>query len=183
MRDPDWLIAEQKKPAVTSGHSTAVIAKPWTDTEESIVDHCPMVAIENETADTPAERTTGFELIASEPDVDALMQYPGVEQYRRMVKEAQCAEYRLTGVTTTVRSPMTDGVRRLPDDNAGFRSVINLPTYLKHNEKVSLCIFNNPRRTYTSLISPKQSEHIDFNLDFEHFISQQITFIHFKCCQ
>ncbi|XP_060849164.1 uncharacterized protein LOC132928483 isoform X2 [Rhopalosiphum padi] len=158
MRDPDWLIAEQKKPAVTSGHSTAVIAKPWTDTEESIVDHCPMVAIENETADTPAERTTGFELIASEPDVDALMQYPGVEQYRRMVKEAQCAEYRLTGVTTTVRSPMTDGVRRLPDDNAGFRSVINLPTYLKHNEKV-------PFEVLESLSSNKTL----FNLILENY--------------
>ncbi|KAE9543081.1 hypothetical protein AGLY_002992 [Aphis glycines] len=136
MRDPDWLIAEQKKPAVTSGHSTAVIAKPWTDTEESIVDHCPVVAIENETAAAPAGKTTGFELMESDQDVDALMQYPGVEQYRRMVKEAQCAEYRLTGVTTTVRSPMADGVRRMPEDNAGFRSVINLPTYLKHNEKV-----------------------------------------------
>ncbi|XP_027849738.2 uncharacterized protein LOC114129261 isoform X2 [Aphis gossypii] len=136
MRDPDWLIAEQKKPAVTSGHSTAVISKPWTDTEESIVDHCPVVAIENETAAAPAGKTTGFELMESDQDVDALMQYPGVEQYRRMVKEAQCAEYRLTGVTTTVRSPMADGVRRMPEDNAGFRSVINLPTYLKHNEKV-----------------------------------------------
>ncbi|CAH1737813.1 unnamed protein product [Aphis gossypii] len=136
MRDPDWLIAEQKKPAVTCGHSTAVISKPWTDTEESIVDHCPVVAIENETAAAPAGKTTGFELMESDQDVDALMQYPGVEQYRRMVKEAQCAEYRLTGVTTTVRSPMADGVRRMPEDNAGFRSVINLPTYLKHNEKV-----------------------------------------------
>lgn len=136
MRDPDWLIAEQKKPAVTSGHSTAVIAKPWTDTEESIVDHCPVVAVENETATTSAGKTTGFELMESDQDVDALIQYPGVEQYRRMVKEAQCAEYRLTGVTTTVRSPMHDGVQRMPEDNAGFRSVINLPTYLKHNEKV-----------------------------------------------
>ncbi|XP_025201884.1 monocarboxylate transporter 14-like isoform X2 [Melanaphis sacchari] len=136
MRDPDWLIAEQKKPAVTNDHSTAVIAKPWTDTEESIVDHCPLVTVENETTATPAGKTTGFELVASEPDVDVLMKYPGVEQYRRMVKEAQCAEYRLTGVTTTVRSPMTNGARRMSDDNAGFRSVINLPTYLKHNEKV-----------------------------------------------
>ncbi|CAI6350311.1 unnamed protein product [Macrosiphum euphorbiae] len=158
MRDPDWLIAEQKKPAVTSGHSGVVTAKPWTDTEESIVDHCPVVGVENET-DTPSTgRTKGIDLIASEPDVDALMQYPGVEQYRRMVKEAQCAEYRLTGVTTTVRSPMTDGVRRLPDDNTCFRSVINLPTYLKHNEKV-------PFEVLESLSSNKTL----FNLILENY--------------
>ncbi|XP_060877154.1 uncharacterized protein LOC132950003 isoform X2 [Metopolophium dirhodum] len=158
MRDPDWLIAEQKKPAVTSGHSGAVTAKPWTDTEESIVDHCPVVGVENEIATPSTGRTKGIDLIASEPDVDALMQYPGVEQYRRMVKEAQCAEYRLTGVTTTVRSPMTDGVRRLPDDNTCFRSVINLPTYLKHNEKV-------PFEVLESLSSNKTL----FNLILENY--------------
>jgi MFS family permease len=158
MRDPDWLIAEQKKPAVTSGHSGAVTAKPWTDTEESIVDHCPVVAVENETATPSTGRPKGIDLIASEPDVDALMQYPGVEQYRRMVKEAQCAEYRLTGVTTSVRSPMTDGVRRLPDDNTCFRSVINLPTYLKHNEKV-------PFEVLESLSSNKTL----FNLILENY--------------
>ncbi|XP_022176535.1 monocarboxylate transporter 14-like isoform X2 [Myzus persicae] len=158
MRDPDWLIAEQKKPAVTSGHPVAVTSKPWTDTEESIVDHCPVVAVENETTAPSNGRATEFDLIASEPDVDALMQYPRVEQYRRMVKEAQCAEYRLTGVTTTVRSPMTDGVRRLPDDNACFRSVINLPTYLKHNEKV-------PFEVLESLSSNKTL----FNLILENY--------------
>ncbi|KAL5245409.1 hypothetical protein ACI65C_012819 [Semiaphis heraclei] len=158
MRDPDWLIAEQKKPAVTSGHSIAVTSKPWTDTEESIVDHCPVVAVENETAAPPAGRTMGFDLIASEPDVDTLMQYPGVEQYRRMVKEAQCAEYKLTGVTTTVRSPMPDGERRVPDDNTCFRSVINLPTYLKHNEKV-------PFEVLESLSSNKTL----FNLILENY--------------
>ncbi|XP_001945535.1 monocarboxylate transporter 14 isoform X2 [Acyrthosiphon pisum] len=158
MRDPDWLIAEQKKPAVTGGHSGAVTTKPWTDTEESIVDHCPVVGVENETVTASTGRTKGIDLIASEPDVDALMQYPGVEQYRRMVKEAQCAEYKLTGVTTTVRSPMTDGVRRLPDDNTCFRSVINLPTYLKHNEKV-------PFEVLESLSSNKTL----FNLILENY--------------
>jgi len=170
MRDPDWLIAEQKKPAVTSGHSGAVTAKPWTDTEESIVDHCPVVGVENETASPSTGRTKGIDLIASEPDVDALMQYPGVEQYRRMVKEAQCAEYRLTGVTTTVRSPVTDGVRRLPEDNTCFRSVINLPTYLKHNEKVSLYIF----LMIPSLISLIRQKCINFNSDFNLRVSDKV---------
>lgn len=142
MRDPDWLIAEQKKPAMSGGQSTIVASKPWTDTEESIVDHCPVVAVENETTVPFAGPTTGSELVASEPEVDALSQYPGVEQYRRMVKEAQCAEYRLTGVTTTVRGATTVGACRQPNDTAvAFRSVINLPTYLKHNEKVSLSVF------------------------------------------
>lgn len=158
MRDPDWLIAEQKKPAVTSGHSTAVTVKPWTDTEESIVDHCPVVAVESETTAPSAGRTKGFELVSPELDVDTLLQYPGVEQYRRMVKEAQCAEYRLTGVTTTVRSPMIKGVRRLPDNNTCFRSVINLPTYLKHNEKV-------PFEVLESLSSNKTL----FNLILENY--------------
>lgn len=130
MRDPDWLIAEQKKPpdAVASG------PRPWADTEESIVDYCPAaVAVENETAGR-----TGSDAAVSEPD-EALQRYPGVGRYRRMVKEAQGAEYRLTGVTTTVRQPAACANRR-PDDpngNNGFRSVINLPTYVRHNERVS----------------------------------------------
>jgi hypothetical protein len=138
MRDPDWLIAEQKKPPATA--AAAVASKPWTDTEESIVDHCPVVAVENETHADPKES----ELAVSEPDVAML--YPDVGQYRRMVKEAQGAEYRLTGVTTTVRRP--NASTREPNtnpnhnnnsnsNNNGFRSVINLPTYVKHNEKVS----------------------------------------------
>lgn len=120
MRDPDWLIAEQKKPA-----AVVAAAKPWTDTEESIVDHCAtMVAVDDD--DDPAEPRTN--------------QYPGVEQYRRMVKEAQTAEYRLTGVSTTVaRRPSTlhPPDRRQPANNC-FLSVINLPTYVKHNEKVRM---------------------------------------------
>lgn len=138
MRDPDWLIAEQKKPPATV--AAAVASKPWTDTEESIVDHCPVVAVEDETL---AAKPAASELTVSEPDVAML--YPGVDQYRRMVKEAQGAEYRLTGVTTTVRRPSE--TPRQPNsnfnhnnnnkNNNGFRSVINLPTYVKHNEKVS----------------------------------------------
>lgn len=129
MRDPDWLIAEQKKQPTTM---TTVTAKPWGDTEESIIDHCPVLAVENETA-TAAERT-GSEMAISEQDEP--LKYPGVEQYRRIVKEAQGAEYRLTGVTTTLRRP--SAIQRPHNNNNGFRSVINLPTYVKHNEKVRL---------------------------------------------
>lgn len=135
MRDPDWLIAEQKKQPTTV---VAVTAKPWADTEESIVDHCPVLAVKNETA-TAAERT-GSEMGISEQGEP--LQYPGVEQYRRIVKEAQGAEYRLTGVTTTVRRP--SALQRPHNNNNGFRSVINLPTYVKHNEKVLLFLFQVP---------------------------------------
>ncbi|XP_025423795.1 monocarboxylate transporter 12-B-like isoform X2 [Sipha flava] len=159
MRDPDWLIAEQKKPPATA--AAAVASKPWTDTEESIVDHCPVVAVENETHADPKES----ELAVSEPDVAML--YPDVGQYRRMVKEAQGAEYRLTGVTTTVRRP--NASTREPNtnpnhnnnsnsNNNGFRSVINLPTYVKHNEKV-------PFEVLESLSSNK----VLFNLILENY--------------
>lgn len=129
MRDPDWLIAEQKKPPASVAVA-AVTAKPWTDTEESIVDHCSVVAVENE----KATRGTSSEQ-SGLPD----MQHSSVEQYRRLVKEAQGAEYHLTGVTTTVRCP-SDVHRRQANNNNnnGFQSVINLPTYVKHNEKVRI---------------------------------------------
>lgn len=128
MRDPDWLIAEQKKPA---GPASVAASKLWVDTEESIVDHCPVqVAVENEITNV-VEAAGASELAVS---------ISNVEQYRRLVKEAQCAEYRLTGVTTTVRQPSAK--QQLANDNNsssnnnGFRSVVNLPTYVKHNEKV-----------------------------------------------
>lgn len=132
MRDPDWLIAEQKKQPTAVA---AVITKPWADTEESIVDHCSVLAIENETA-TAVERA-GSKMAISEQDEP--LQYQDVEQYRRIVKEAQGAEYRLTGVTTTVRQP--SAIQRLQNNNNSFRSVINLPTYVKHNEKVRIFLF------------------------------------------
>ncbi|XP_050433322.1 monocarboxylate transporter 12-B-like isoform X2 [Adelges cooleyi] len=109
MRDPDWLIAEQKKPVNVS--------KPWTVTEESIVDHLALRDDESSAKDTDR-------------------QYPNVEQFRRLVKEAQTAEYKLTGVSTTVRRPSNIDPVYSGGANNGFRSVINLPTYIKHNEKV-----------------------------------------------
>lgn len=132
MRDPDWLIAEQKKPPAAVAVAS-VAAKPWADTEESIVDHCSMVAIENEKA-VPGGTSSGGSGLPEVP------QYSGIEQYRRLVKEAQGAEYHLTGVTTTVRRP-SDVHRHASNNQNGFRSVINLPTYVKHNEKVRIFLF------------------------------------------
>lgn len=134
MRDPDWLIAEQKKPPAAVA---AVTAKPWADTEESIVDHCSTVAIENEKAAAGAT-SPGLSCLPEMP------QYSGIEQYRRLVKETQDAEYHLTGVTTTVRRPSDVQYQRASKHHKSFRSVINLPTYVKHNEKVS--IFSVPYR-------------------------------------
>lgn len=144
MRDPDWLIAEQKKPPAVDVTATGAGSRgPWPDTEESIVDCCPAVAVENET--TPNRGRAGSvgrsdDDVAAEAAFDA---YPGVDQYRRMVKEAQGAEYRLTGVTTTVRQPSAAvaaaaAVRSNGGGGNGFRSVINLPTYVRHNERVSI---------------------------------------------
>ncbi|XP_050540182.1 uncharacterized protein LOC126904884 isoform X2 [Daktulosphaira vitifoliae] len=109
MRDPDWLVAEQKKSINES--------KPWATTEESIVDH---LAIDSDNY-VP-------KIIDS--------QNTGVEKYRRQVKEAQTAEYKLTGVSTTIRRPSDLENIESTNSNNCFRSVINLPTYVKHNEKV-----------------------------------------------
>lgn len=164
MRDPDWLIAEQKKLPVEAAGGT--VSRPWADTEESIVDYCPAVAVENELVAVGGACGSDDN---DDDDDDAATpepRYPCVEQYRRMVKEAQGAEYRLTGVTTTVRGPSTavPGCRSRNvggninniNGNNGFQSVINLPTYVKHNERVSVVIpiyINNvyrstPRKTW-----------------------------------
>lgn len=158
MRDPDWLIAEQNKP--DGGVPVAVTSKPWTDTEESIVDHCSVrVAVENETAKTGhgagddgnVGYASGSELAVSSGANGSTYQNPDVEQYRRQVKEAQGAEYKMTGVTTTVQRNTKNKINN-NNNNNGFRSVINLPTYIKHNEKVRmiLCISHSDVYLYNN---------------------------------
>ncbi|XP_054006495.1 uncharacterized protein LOC128891201 [Hylaeus anthracinus] len=69
--------------------------------------------------------------------------FPGVEELRRMLKNGHAPEYLLQILSTTTEDPhATNG-------DIKFRSVVNLPTFVKHNEKVPVEVLellaSNPR--------------------------------------
>lgn len=59
-------------------------------------------------------------------------EFPGVEELRRMLRNGHAPEYLLQILSTTTEDPQT------ANGEVKFRSVVNLPTFVKHNEKVSL---------------------------------------------
>lgn len=69
-------------------------------------------------------------------------EFPGVEEIKKLMKSGESPEYLLTALVTSMRhqnSPddrHTDGVT-----SPNFHSVVNLPTFIRQNEKVSMNIF------------------------------------------
>lgn len=66
------------------------------------------------------------------PDDD----FPGVEELRKLLKSGETPEYLLQGLRTSTQVPLNR-----PGGN--FRSVVNLPTFVRHSEKVCEQIFSS----------------------------------------
>ncbi|KZC11585.1 Monocarboxylate transporter 14 [Dufourea novaeangliae] len=69
--------------------------------------------------------------------------FPGVEELRKMLKNGHAPEYLLQILSTTTEDP------HAANGDIKFRSVVNLPTFVKHNEKVPVEVLellsSNPR--------------------------------------
>ncbi|CAL7936139.1 unnamed protein product [Xylocopa violacea] len=91
---------------------------------------------------TPKKSTTKSECDRStgSPAVD---EFPGVEQLRKMLKSGHTPEYLLQILSATTEDPRTG------NGDLRFRSVVNLPTFVRHNEKVPVEVLeslsSNPR--------------------------------------
>ncbi|VVC35611.1 Major facilitator superfamily,Major facilitator superfamily domain [Cinara cedri] len=138
MRDPDWLIAEQKKPPATVAVAS-VASKPWTDTEESIVDHCSVMCVLNEKnpAAGPVKGRLNSEMLDIPDNENS-----DIALIRRLMTLKQASENRQTGLNITFRRP-SEVCHEQANSNNGFRSVINLPTYVKQNEKFSIQVYKS----------------------------------------
>ncbi|XP_057332650.1 uncharacterized protein LOC130672237 [Microplitis mediator] len=62
--------------------------------------------------------------------------FPGIEELRKLLKSGNTPECHLQSLSTSTRTPCND----TPDSNGypGFRSVVNLPTFVRQSEKVPL---------------------------------------------
>lgn len=77
---------------------------------------------------TPKKSITKSECDRS--SISPVDEFPGVEELRRMLKSGHTPEYLLQILSTTTEDPQT------ANGDIRFRSVVNLPTFVKHNEKV-----------------------------------------------
>ncbi|XP_076664061.1 uncharacterized protein LOC143366675 isoform X2 [Andrena cerasifolii] len=70
-------------------------------------------------------------------------EFPGVEELRKMLKNGHAPEYLLQILSTTTEAP------HAANGDIKFSSVVNLPTFVKHNEKVPVEVLellsSNPR--------------------------------------
>jgi hypothetical protein len=64
--------------------------------------------------------------------------FPGVEEIRKMLKSGQTPEYLLTVLASKTTAPTQDGTPTDVEHINSSRSVVNLPTYIRQKEKVSL---------------------------------------------
>lgn len=69
--------------------------------------------------------------------------FPGVEELRRMLKTGQTPEYLLTGLNTStggVAPPLAEDGEKIANGELApsFHSVVNLPTFVRQSEKVSI---------------------------------------------
>ena len=83
---------------------------------------------EKQNGATPRKSTTKSE--CDRPSVSPVDEFPGVEELRRMLKSGHTPEYLLQILSTTTEDPQA------ANGDVKFRSVVNLPTFVKHNEKV-----------------------------------------------
>lgn len=62
-------------------------------------------------------------------------EFPGVEELRKLLKSGKTPEYLLQSLRTSTETPTTvEG-----GGGTSFRSVVNLPTFVRQSEKVSIC--------------------------------------------
>ncbi|CAK9803639.1 Monocarboxylate transporter 14 [Anthophora plagiata] len=69
--------------------------------------------------------------------------FPGIDELRKMLKSGHTPEYLLQILSTTTEDP------QMANGDIKFRSVVNLPTFVRHNEKVPVEVLeslsSNPR--------------------------------------
>ncbi|XP_068973670.1 uncharacterized protein [Bombus flavifrons] len=96
---------------------------------------------EKQNGATPKKSTTKSECDRS--SISPADEFPGVEELRRMLKSGHTPEYLLQILSATTEGPQT------ANGDIRFRSVVNLPTFVKHNEKVPVEVLeslsSNPR--------------------------------------
>ncbi|XP_014214192.1 uncharacterized protein LOC106643536 isoform X2 [Copidosoma floridanum] len=112
MRDPEWWIQEQKKQQQSS------VVSPKKSQSGGNNHHGS-----NSGANERSQSSTG-------PGGDE--DFPGVEELRRLMKSGKAPEYLLQSLRTSTET------RCAPDGNPAFRSVVNLPTFVRQSEKVPL---------------------------------------------
>ncbi|KOC60126.1 Monocarboxylate transporter 14 [Habropoda laboriosa] len=88
-------------------------------------------------------------------------EFPGVDELRKMLKSGHTPEYLLQILSTTTEDP------QMANGDMKFRSVVNLPTFVKHNEKVPVEVLeslsSNPRlykvilENYPNLLSCRKN--------------------------
>ncbi|KAJ8679658.1 hypothetical protein QAD02_015445 [Eretmocerus hayati] len=65
-------------------------------------------------------------------EANQIDEFPGVEEIRKMMKSGRAPEYLLQSLSTSTDANNQAG------NNPGFRSVVNLPTFVRQSEKVPL---------------------------------------------
>lgn len=83
---------------------------------------------EKQNGATPKKSITKSECDRS--SISPVDEFPGIEELRKMLKSGHTPEYLLQILSTTTEDPQS------VDGDVRFRSVVNLPTFVRHNEKV-----------------------------------------------
>lgn len=83
---------------------------------------------EKQNGATPKKSITKSECDRS--SISPVDEFPGIEELRKMLKSRHTPEYLLQILSTTTEDPQS------VDGDVRFRSVVNLPTFVRHNEKV-----------------------------------------------
>lgn len=83
---------------------------------------------EKQNGATPKKSITKSECDRS--SISPVDEFPGIEELRKMLKSGHTPEYLLQILSTTTEDPQS------VDGDIRFRSVVNLPTFVRHNEKV-----------------------------------------------
>jgi hypothetical protein len=69
--------------------------------------------------------------------------FPGVDEIRKLLKSGQTPEYMLTTLSATTAVPSQDGSTGDAKRVRSSRSVVNLPTFIRQKEKVSLLLLQH----------------------------------------
>lgn len=96
---------------------------------------------EKQNGATPRKSITKSE--CDRASISPVDEFPGIEELRKMLKSGHTPEYLLQILSTTTEDPQS------VDGDIRFRSVVNLPTFVRHNEKVPVEVLeslsSNPR--------------------------------------
>lgn len=75
-----------------------------------------------------------------------LEEFPGIEELRRLLKSGKAPEYLLQSLRTSIEAPSNG------EGGTTFRSVVNLPTFVRQSEKVCFALFDKSSHLCSSLV-------------------------------